>query len=397
MEMAVPSMSNTFASMLHPLSPREFCIQYYGQKPLYIAQSPDKFKNLFGWQSLNGILNSSPIPHPTMKMVLGGKPIIPSDATSIVDACRNGATLVIEQIHKYDKSIGAFAARISNEIGEPVRVNLYFSQPEHQGYKRHYDTHDVFILQLAGSKKWQVFEPTIKFPLFAQKIHGALPPTAPILECALEAGHVLYIPRGYWHEATARLEPSLHLTLGVYARTGIDFLSWLTDELRADVRWRETFPRTMSERFDSMAGNSEANKQHLEKLKEILTAKLSQLSLLDEYRRFCIAREHKLSPFNFPSQVLATPCFSEQTKFSRPVYQQVFLERGEETGMVDITIWGMVLSFGLEAENILRYVFSVPEFTGLQLLEVSPELTWSDISEVLTCLVTEEVIKVEGL
>lgn len=390
-------MSSTFASMLHPLSTTEFCAEYYGQKPLYIAQSSDKFRSLFGWRSLNAILNSSPIPHPTMKMVLAGKPIIPVNATDIVEACRNGATLIVEQIHKYDKSIGDFAARISNEIGEPVRVNLYFSQPEHQGYNRHYDTHDVFILQLAGSKKWQVFESTIKFPLFAQKIHGTPPSPEPVVDCTLEAGHVLYIPRGYWHEATARLEPSLHLTLGIYTRTGIDFLSWLTDELRADVRWRENFPCTLSNELDPTPRNSEANMQHLEKLREILTEKLNQHSLLDEYRRFCIAREQKLSPFNFPSQVLPTPRFSQQTKFSRPVYQQVFLEQGEESGMVDITVWGMVLSFGLEAENILRYLFSVTEFTGSQLLRISPELTWADVSTVLSCLLREEVIRVEEL
>lgn len=387
-------MPKTLSSILQPLSTSEFCSNYYSKKPLYIGKCPDKFKNLFDWKSLNRILNSSPVPHPTMKMVLEGKPVIPTDARGIIERCREGASLVIEEVHNYDERVGKFAAELSSEISEPTRVNLYLSQPGRQGYNRHYDTHDVFILQIAGYKGWRVFDPTVEFPLFVQKFHGSVPPTIPRLECTLEPGDVLYIPRGHWHEATAQVEPSVHLTLGIYARTGIDFLSWLTNELRDDVKWRETFPLILKEAPDIINETSPVTLEHFEKLKELLISKITVPSLLNEYHKFCVAQEWRVNPFAFPSQVLKAPLITQHTNFSRPSYQQIFLERKPDVRMIEVTVWGKILKFSAPAEKVLRYIFSASAFSGNELLEFDPNLSWNDIATVLDCLVQEEIIKV---
>src|SRR5688500_9536916 len=159
-------MSKTLAAILHPLGKSEFCSDYYSKKPLYVGTCPDKFKNLVDWKSLNRIINSSPVPHPTIKMGIDGKRVLTKDASEIIEWCREGASLVIEEVHKYDKRVGKLAAELSREMSEPTRVNLYLSQPSRQGYNRHYDTHDVFILQIAGFKEWRVFDATVEFPLF---------------------------------------------------------------------------------------------------------------------------------------------------------------------------------------------------------------------------------------
>jgi len=373
----------------------EFCSDYYSRKPLLIPKCPGKFENLFGWKSFNRILNSSPIPHPTMIMALEGRQVIPTDANSIVERCREGASLIIEEVHKYDEVLGRFVAELAKEIGEPARVNIYFSQPMHRGYNRHYDTHDIFILQLAGYKGWQVFDATIEFPLFVQKSHATVPPAIPRLECTLEAGDVLYIPRGHWHEATAQVEPSLHLTLGIYARTGIDFMSWLTDELRDDVRWRKAFPLILSEDTGAITEIDLARLEHLEKLKELLVEKLSGPALLNDYHKFCIAQVEKVGPFAFPSQLLQVPSISRQTRFTRPSYQQVFLEENANLGMLEVTVWGKVLRFSMPAAEVLRRIFLASTFTGDEAARFAPELSWSDIATVLSSLVQEEIIQVQ--
>ncbi len=390
-------MPKTLSSILHPLSTSEFCSDFYSKRPLYVGKCPDKFKSLFSWKSLNRILNSSPVPHPTMKMVLEGKPVITTDARGIIERCREGASLVIEEVHKYDEHVGNFAAELSSEISEPTRINLYLSQPSHQGYNRHYDTHDVFILQIAGYKGWRVFDTTIEFPLFVQKFHGSVPPTIPRLECTLAPGDVLYIPRGHWHEATAQIEPSMHLTLGIYARTGIDFLSWLTNELREDVRWRETFPLIIEDETGMISETSSSTIKHFEKLGEMLISKISEPSVLTEYRKFCVAQERRVNPFAFPSQVLKTTSFNQDTNFSRPSYQQVFLEKRSDAEIVEVIVWGKVLKFSAPAEKILQYIFSTSAFSGNQLLEFAPELSWNGIATILDCLVQEEIIEVADI
>lgn len=329
-----------------------------------------------------------------MKMVLDGRQVIPTDSISVIERCREGATLIIEGIHKYDEQVGYFTAELSREIGEPTGVNLYLSQPSRQGYNRHYDTHDVFILQLAGYKGWRVYDSTVESPLFVQKFHGTVPPAIPRLECMLEAGDVLYIPRGHWHEATAQVEPSLHLTLGIYARTGIDFLSWLTDELRDDVRWREAFPLVAKEDPGIITESSPTALEHLEKLKKLIISKLNEPSLLNDYRKFCVAQERNVNPFSFPSQVIKDLLISQNTTFSRPSYQQVFLERKSGIGMIEITVWGKILKFSGPVEKVLHYIFSASSFVGSELLEVAPELSWDDIATVLNSLLREEIVEI---
>ena len=40
--------------------------------------------------------------------------------------------------------------------------------PQNQGFSAHYDTHDVFVLQVAGSKRWVVHPPVLADPLPGQ-------------------------------------------------------------------------------------------------------------------------------------------------------------------------------------------------------------------------------------
>lgn len=386
-------MPDTLASILKPLTPDEFAEEYYSKKSFHIQDSGTKFDALFGWESLNRILNSSPVPHPTMKMVLEGRPVIRGDGQEIIDACRNGASLVLEEIHKYDTNVGKLAAGLAKDIKEPVRVNLYLSQPSRQGYNRHYDTHDVFILQIAGYKGWQVYDFSVEYPLFRQKDHHKNPPEQLRLGCTLGPGDVLYIPRGHWHEATAQVEPSMHLTVGLYARTGIDFLTWFANELRSDVNWRDTFPLVLD---DDAALSEECDPRtvkHFEKLRKSIEAEISEPSLLDRYRKFCVAHERKIDPFNFPTQLIQGNEIDRNSQFTRPSYQQVSLERRSD-GKIELIVWGNILTFSGPAEGMLRYVFSSPLFTAQDVERIAPELTWTDISTLLKTLLREELISI---
>jgi hypothetical protein len=52
-------------------------------------------------------------------------------------------------------------------------------------------------------------------------------PAEPLLDVTLEAGDLLYLPRGFWHRAIPLAEPSLHLSVGTYAPTVHDYVSWV--------------------------------------------------------------------------------------------------------------------------------------------------------------------------
>ena len=62
-------------------------------------------------------------------------------------------------------------------------------------------------------------------------------------EDVLEAGDVLYLPRGEVHEAMVEGPSSVHLTIGLQTLSGIDFLLWLAEQGAADVLLRKDVTR----------------------------------------------------------------------------------------------------------------------------------------------------------
>lgn len=61
------------------------------------------------------------------------------------------------------------------------------------------------------------------------------PPTEVVWNGTLQAGEVMHIPRGFWHQATRQDKGngySLHLTFSFPKRTGVDYLMWLADQSR---------------------------------------------------------------------------------------------------------------------------------------------------------------------
>ena len=55
-------------------------------------------------------------------------------------------------------------AELAAELGHPVQINAYITPPQNQGFAPHYDVHDVFVLQVAGRKRWTIHEPVVERP-----------------------------------------------------------------------------------------------------------------------------------------------------------------------------------------------------------------------------------------
>jgi ribosomal protein L16 Arg81 hydroxylase len=141
---------------------------------------------------------------------------------------RNGATAVLNRF----ENASLFAERLCHSVGrftgQPTIGNAYLSFGGQGTFGKHWDTHDVFVIQLLGTKRWQIFAPTWPLPLSTQTSSGQqhLCPAQPVMECELKPGDVLYLPRGWWHQAIPLEGGSFHLSVGTYAPTAMDFLQW---------------------------------------------------------------------------------------------------------------------------------------------------------------------------
>ena len=63
----------------------------------------------------------------------------------------------------------ATAGELEAFLGHPAQANAYFTPRGSQGLPVHHDTHEVFSLQVAGEKRWLVYEPALELPLKDQR------------------------------------------------------------------------------------------------------------------------------------------------------------------------------------------------------------------------------------
>lgn len=142
------------------------------------------------------------------------------------DAYLDGATLVFAGLERYWQPVDALCTALIKELEWVFTINAYATPTNSQGFGLHTDNQDVFVLQLSGRKDWRVLHRPIVDPIQGQMLGrpGSLDPTAmmryaeaggqPEWEGTLEPGDLLYIPRGFVHEAkTSDVAPSLHLTI----------------------------------------------------------------------------------------------------------------------------------------------------------------------------------------
>jgi lysine-specific demethylase/histidyl-hydroxylase NO66 len=166
------------------------------------------------------------------------------DPARVLDLHADGATVVLQSLHRWWPPLAAFCRELELVLSHPLQANAYLTPPGAAGLAPHHDTHDVFVLQVHGTKHWTIRRPVIDSPLPRQQSdHDEAAAQPVLLEAELQPGDSLYLPRGYVHSASAQEGTSLHLTLGVLATTVHDLLRQVLDLAAADdVALRRALP-----------------------------------------------------------------------------------------------------------------------------------------------------------
>ncbi len=144
---------------------------------------------------------------------LAGQPLTGLvDARKVIDLFEDGATVVLQGLHRYWPPLTRLVADLELALGHPCQANAYLTPPGSQGFAVHSDSHDVFVFQTHGAKLWEVH------PAPAETTDDAAEPR----EVLLEPGVSMYLPTGTPHAARAQDTVSLHVTVG------INQLTWRT-------------------------------------------------------------------------------------------------------------------------------------------------------------------------
>ena len=377
--------------LLAPYAVEQFLSQYWTRQAVHIpASDRHKFAHLFSWHTLNHLLNFHQLDESKLHFSLDGHSLSKSDRRNWHDHLQQGATLVINGVDERVPELADLARNLCHEIGHRVQINLYCSPAQQRGFSCHYDTHDVLILQIDGDKEWFIFPETVSFPTSETRSPDHLPPDQPpYLQCVLEQGDLLYIPRGHWHYAISGDRPSLHLTVGIDCFTGIDWLKWLQLELQEQAEWRQNLPLSIN-------GNYQDLEQHLKVQQQRLIDYLQQPDLIQKYLLNCQNETQPITPFALPTQ-LGFNIFDHglEAEFVLLPAQRIEIAIFEENhyqvtvGSKQITIKGLSL-------NLLEKLFQQSSFSVLDMADWEPNLDLdADVVPLLTRLVTEGILFVK--
>ena len=152
----------------------------------------------------------------------------------------NGETLILRKADLNYPLIGSLASELAEELDTEVHANLYLTPPQSQGFRLHFDRHDVVVLQLIGNKVWEICDRVTPVPLNESLLSGL---QKMLLESALDhksepdvssnrkirvnldVNDWMYLPRGIAHSARSQNSVSLHCTFALIKPSICEVLS----------------------------------------------------------------------------------------------------------------------------------------------------------------------------
>jgi ribosomal protein L16 Arg81 hydroxylase len=240
--------------LISPVRKEVFFEQYWEKQPLVVKRNqPDYFCSLLCLDEVDRVLTTLDLRYPNVTLKNADRKLTADDYTLGGDALDvakvyqlhgEGATIVLSYLDTVVPTLTSFCRSLESEFSFPFQTNVYLTPARAKGFKPHYDTHDVFVLQVVGSKQWTIYGTPVKLPLAAQDFDpSAHERGEPALEFELQAGDLAYIPRGVVHDARSGETVSLHLTVGVLTYTWADlFLEWIADVSLNDPAFRKALP-----------------------------------------------------------------------------------------------------------------------------------------------------------
>jgi len=267
-EMELPYMYDSteeggklFACMIHPVTSETFFSEIWEKKPLLLKRHiPDYNKGFFSTSEFDKILRQENIQWGvnldavTFKEDkrethnLAGR----AHAPVVWDMYQAGCSMRLLNPQTYSKSVWKVLSVLQDYFGSCVGANIYLTPANTQGFAPHYDDIEAFIIQLEGKKHWRLYNPLNEdevLPQYSSRNFSVTEIGEPILDTVLEAGDLLYFPRGTIHQGDATDEHSLHITVSCYQKNSWGDLfkkllpAIIDQAVSEDVTFREGLPR----------------------------------------------------------------------------------------------------------------------------------------------------------
>jgi ribosomal protein L16 Arg81 hydroxylase len=357
--------------LFDPISPRTFFARHWERRPLLIRGSTKKFAQLaFSTEALYRI-GRDPAESQVCKAWVDMRREIAIDPRSIARHYRAGRSICMRDVQMSHEPLRRVVAAMKATLGLAHEIGFAgYLSPRQQGIPLHCDRHDVFILQIEGTKEWRYARaPSVAFPLTATQpanpasmnrfvaMHArddaAIPAPRELQRAVLRPGDLLYLPGGTFH-ATLAAEHSLSLTLGCTPRPMFAMIGQAIERaFQHDPDWRRNPPPA--------APGDATSARAIELLLRARVRDLSRWLASADVDTFTSVWRSHLADFAWEPPVAARPTLDPASALVRawPV-----TTGGRRTGPVEVVAANRVFTVPRRHRRLVDGLASHPQFTA---------------------------------
>jgi ribosomal protein L16 Arg81 hydroxylase len=357
----------TFERLIAPMTRAEFFRDYWEKKPLLIRREDRSYYGeLLSIRALDRVLTANTLTRNSVFIANASRQVNAEEYTypdGVVDNVRlyqqfaDGGTIGFNQLHTMVPMLHDLCRSLERDIGCRFQTNIYMTPGRSQGFPTHYDSHDVFVMQISGVKSWKLFNTPIELPFRGQPFKRDETPKGEVtMEFDLRPGDMVYVPRGVMHDARTGDEETLHVTLGALATSWTELLLEAVAKVSLnDPMFRRSLPPGYSQtEFD----RTEARATFKELLKRV-TENADFDAALDHFADDLVSTRTALLEGQL-EQVLELGKITPNARVgARP--NLVYRYR-EKDGQFIVSCYGAEMRLPAHAAEPTRYALETPDF-----------------------------------
>ncbi len=272
----------SISELLAPLSINDFFENYWEQTYIHLQRENFSYDNIININQLDAFLSMQNLKPEGIRLAKNGHQIPEAEwtkTTTILNGIQNimvapemvlhhyyeGATIIISFADLMIPALAKMNTAIEQALGIRSQANVYITPPNAQGFTAHYDTHDIFLLQIKGPKTWRIYDSGEELPTYIDNFKKK---PELLEEININTGDLLYVPRGVVHEAFSSDVATIHVNFSLKPRYGFHLIQTIAElAQKEDVFFRQVVPH----RFSSDKQRADYISTFNEKLNELLT------------------------------------------------------------------------------------------------------------------------------
>ncbi len=374
--------------ILQPYGWSLFAEKYWQKLPLHIArEDPTFFISLVSREQVEFLINTRGGRDDFPISVIGGRigETVPAEVRGlhrshwrfedVYERVSQGATVRIGNLGHFLEPVRRLISGFETILNTDIAVNLYLTPAGSEAFGSHFDNHDVFILQIEGSKIWKMFTPPKDLPVevvykarpqwFEHKLPNQqnLLPSRPAVkldrEIALSAGDLLYVPRGHVHQVFTSEQASLHLTVATPVLTWYEIvIHALAATFRESRTLREAVPSTFATSATGFRSSEDRLSDVVAAVRTHLTEDQLRCSLDEVAIRYVNSRSG-----NWPGITAAVNSLDDITLASvLRIRPSLSYTTRKELPYIHLLFSGRALRVPVRAESMLTHILEAKRF-----------------------------------